>query len=155
VYSEAQARREQQGRVKDVEHWREALRREGLTGDLEHDSAFRNDALSYLARTPSVLLAVQVVDMLDEINQAVSAVNELFDECRYLIYCNDEAPFDINSIPDCPIVLNLAPASQSPAEAVANLLKPISDGENLRSLISRDALLSNIFRTDRYTAGNS
>jgi (1->4)-alpha-D-glucan 1-alpha-D-glucosylmutase len=70
VFSEAQARSEQQGRLKDVEHWRDALRREGLTGDLEDDAASRNDALSYLARTPSILLAVQIEDMLDEINQA-------------------------------------------------------------------------------------
>ncbi len=70
VYSEAQARHEHKGRVKDVTHWRQALRKAGLSGALEPDALSRNEALSYLARTRSMLLAVQVEDLLDEVNQA-------------------------------------------------------------------------------------
>lgn len=70
VYTEAMARCEQLGRTKDVAHWRDALREIGLSGVLEPDAVSRNEALSYLARTPSMLLAVQVEDLLDEINQA-------------------------------------------------------------------------------------
>ncbi|MDB5546364.1 MAG: malto-oligosyltrehalose synthase, partial [Hyphomicrobiales bacterium] len=70
VYSEAQARSEHRGRMRDVGHWRQALRKAGLSSDLEPDALSRNEALSYLARTPSMLLAVQVEDLLDEVNQA-------------------------------------------------------------------------------------
>ncbi|MDB5642110.1 MAG: hypothetical protein JWN07_1427 [Hyphomicrobiales bacterium] len=70
VYSEADARREEAGRIRDVAHWQDALRDEHLSGTLTPDALSRNEALSYLARTPSVLLAIQVEDLLDELNQA-------------------------------------------------------------------------------------
>lgn len=70
VYGEAQARAEQALRKADVAHWRDALAQEGLPDDPDGDAASRNGALVYLARTPSLLVAVQIEDMLDEINQA-------------------------------------------------------------------------------------
>jgi len=68
--SEAAARREEALRQQDVLHWQAALHAQNFSGVLAPDAVARNEALSYLARTPSVLLAVQVEDLLDELNQA-------------------------------------------------------------------------------------
>jgi hypothetical protein len=63
---------------------------EAVLAELDaHGGRTVNDLLALANRA----LAGEATDStLDEINQAVSAVNELFDECRYLIYCNDRGP---------------------------------------------------------------
>jgi hypothetical protein len=107
-------------------------------------------------------LAGQPTDStLDEINQAVSAVNELFDECRYLIYCDSDNPFDIDAVPDCPVAFNTAPGNGATQQSTAgNSLSsfstnPFDNSPTLRSVIMREIMLSNIFRRDGNTAGNS
>ncbi|MDB5508545.1 MAG: malto-oligosyltrehalose synthase, partial [Hyphomicrobiales bacterium] len=70
VYDESLANREHAARRRDVENWQSALQGEKLSGALDDPKAARNDALRYLARAPSVLLAVQCEDVLDELNQA-------------------------------------------------------------------------------------
>jgi len=133
---------------------------EAVLAELDaHGGRTVNDLLALANRA----LAGEATDStLDEINQAVSAVNELFDECRFLIYCDANAPFNINSIPDCPSAMNLAPgldgaASPTTADAASptDLLNPFSKSETVRPLFMRDSLLSNMFRRDRYSAGNS
>ncbi|MDB5650796.1 MAG: malto-oligosyltrehalose synthase [Hyphomicrobiales bacterium] len=70
VYDDAHTRAKHIARQHDVTAWTTALQEEGLTGALTDDVRARNDALRYLARAPSRLLAVQCEDVLDELNQA-------------------------------------------------------------------------------------
>lgn len=70
VYDEKHAQAEHRGRMKDVAAWQAALEAQGLSGDRDDDASVRNDALRYLARAPSTLLAIQCEDVLDELNQA-------------------------------------------------------------------------------------
>ena len=70
VYDEATADREHLARQKDVRSWRDGLHAAGLSGDFSFAVQARDEALQYLARTPSMLLAVQCEDALNELNQA-------------------------------------------------------------------------------------
>ncbi|MDB5597780.1 MAG: 4-alpha-glucanotransferase [Hyphomicrobiales bacterium] len=70
VYNEKIAQAEHRGRKQDVAAWQAALEGQGLSGDLDEDETARNEALRYLARAPSALLAIQCEDVLDELNQA-------------------------------------------------------------------------------------
>ncbi|MBX9740532.1 MAG: malto-oligosyltrehalose synthase [Beijerinckiaceae bacterium] len=70
VYDEKLADAERVARKRDVAAWREALQDEQLSGALDDPAAARSEALRYLARAPSMLLAVQCEDVLDELNQA-------------------------------------------------------------------------------------
>ncbi len=70
VFHETEAKSEHVSRARDVKHWQSALRAQGLSGAIEDDTRARNNALLYLAQTPSMLVAVQAEDVLDEINQA-------------------------------------------------------------------------------------
>ena len=69
VFSEREARREHGLRREDQKRWHAALAREAIPSDLTNDVAAHNDALRFLAHTPSLLLGVQNEDALDEINQ--------------------------------------------------------------------------------------
>jgi hypothetical protein len=113
-----------------------------------------NDLLALANRA----LAGEATDStLDEINQAISAVNELFDECRYLIYCSADAPYDTTSVPDCSLAIN-APvngATRTAGDFQAAALNPFSTNDDLRLLVMQQALIANRTRRDGYAHGNS
>lgn len=94
---------------------------------------------------------------LDEIGSAVGSINELFDGCRFLIYCSDTTPFVFP--PECPVVsapaVNGSQVDSSAQAATPAILPDVFRSGAFRSSMVREAFLSNIVRTDNYASGSS
>jgi hypothetical protein len=93
---------------------------------------------------------------LTEIGAAVGAINELFDECRFLIYCSD-TPFIFPDPCDdarAPAV-NGSQVNTFAQAATPAILPDIFRRVGFRSLMTREGFLSNILRTDNYASGSS
>jgi len=94
---------------------------------------------------------------LDEIGSAVGSINELFDGCRFLIYCSDTTPFVFP--PPCLIVdapaVNGSQVDTSAQAATPAILPEAFRSVGFRSLMTREGFLSNILRTDNYASGSS
>jgi hypothetical protein len=93
---------------------------------------------------------------LSEIAGAVGSINELFDECRFLIWCADTPfvfpdPCEVTSAP----AVNGSQVNSSAQVATPAILPDVFRSGAFRSSMVREAFLSNILRTDNYASGSS